>query len=261
MNSYLKSSVSAAALSLFLAAPAFAADVYNGGLKDSPSADVFEAPTVVNWTGIYIGGQIGVINSNHDTALSVYDPKTSLDIATLDGINASGLLGGGRVGFDIARGRFLFGVFGEYNFSNASADASILAGGTIAKPLYDTAEIEKDNDWSVGARAGLIVAPRTLAYVMAAYTQADYNVSAHDTKGKSVYDKDVTFDGVSVGGGVEFAVSNNIFLGMEYAHTFYGEENLFDNGKAGSGIRISDSLDEDRVMATLKLKLNTGLGW
>jgi opacity protein-like surface antigen len=131
----------------------------------------------------------------------------------------SGLVGGARLGFDYAMGRFLVGAFGEYNWSAVDG---------------------KDSDWSAGGRAGILLSDRVLAYGLVAYTQADYG--------------DVDFTGISVGGGLEYALSRNIFLGMEYAHTFYDEETLVDV----PGFKVTDELDEDRIMATLKVKLNGG---
>lgn len=315
MSSKLATSIAALTVAL-LPFSALGADL---GSKDSPSTDV-PSERAVNWSGFYVGGQVGIGIASHDVTtirtdrfdaipskcwanlgfnssgatgfpdinIGDNDPTTpgnqddrthvveaganaSITDVTKDecddirsslGLNPaptipagsglsvdsgydpavaehsvtqtatgnhsdSGLIGGGRVGFDYARGQILGGVFADYNFSDIEG---------------------KNGDWSVGGRLGLIVAPRTMAYVLAAYTQADYD--------------EATFSGYSVGGGVEFAVTNNVFLGMEYAHSFYGKETLFD-GAVGpdTHVKITDELDEDRIMATLKLKLNNGLGF
>jgi outer membrane immunogenic protein len=116
----------------------------------------------------------------------------------------------------------------------------------------DFTVIEKGDEWSIGARAGLLVNDRTLAYILAAYTQTEYSFG----------DTDITFDGVTVGGGVEFALTQNVFLGVEGTHTFYGEELLGDtnDGNDASGLRAYDEIGETKVMGTLKIKLNSGLG-
>ena len=86
------------------------------------------------------------------------------------------------------------------------------------------------------------------------------NISTGGGAGKA-FSKETDFDGVVVGGGVEFALMSNVFLGLEYQHTFYGEEAIFDvyNKNTNVGGRIDDDLDEDKVMGTLKIKLNGGL--
>ncbi len=301
------------ALSALTITGAVASDL-NGSLKDSPS---FDAPSVVNWTGFYIGGNLGYGNANHNLSVNEYykggcslftqnqisaapfslqryavttvdqynaannpDVKTCAEIDTssapgiqppnnisgnsrelgsIDGINSRGPLGGAQIGYDLARGRYLFGIFADYELADMKSDVTIngagLGGGNLSIGL------EKDHEWSVGARAGLIVAPRTLAYILAAYTQTEYDVTGlsgiNFGTGTKVT-KGATFDGISVGGGIEFALANNIFLGMEYRHTFYGEETIFDayNASKNSGIKVDDDLDEDKIMGTLKIKLN-----
>lgn len=296
----------AAGLAALLSSGALASDL-NGSLKDG--ADVFSEPKEVNWTGLYIQGQGGYGNANHNLSVQDYykgfcseytqeqvsaagfdavhgssastytldnlnsyygtsfsscqefgegvntidgDSKES---GSIDGINSHGGIGGGRVGFDWARGKILFGVFGEYNFTNMKTDVSIAGVGNFG--------LEKDDEWSVGGRIGYVVAPRTLLYVLAAYTQTEYNVTglgAIDFGDASVK-SGATFDGISVGGGIEFALTNNVFLGMEYAHTFYGEEDILNvySANANQGIKVVDDLDEDKILGTLKIKLNGGL--
>lgn len=187
-------------------------------------------------------------------------PGDSREIGSIDGVNSHGGIGGGRIGFDVARGKLLFGVFGDYNFTNMQTDVSIAGVGNFG--------LEKDDEWSVGGRIGYIVAPRTLVYVLAAYTQTEYNVTglgSIDFNAIGIGDASVksgaTFDGISVGGGIEFALTSNVFLGMEYAHTFYGEEDILNvySANANQGVKITDDLDEDKILGTLKIKLNGSL--
>src|SRR3972149_6932917 len=91
----------------------------------------------------------------------------SNEIGHLDGLNPSGLVGDGRIGFDLQRGRFVGGIFASYGFNDMSTDVSF--GGTTIKA------IEKDDEWSVGARAGVLVNERTLAYILAAYTESEFS--------------------------------------------------------------------------------------
>lgn len=188
---------------------------------------------------------------------------SSKEVSGIDGVNSSGLVGDARLGFDIARGRFLFGVFGSYGFNSMETDLNNALGIVGNGKTFDVTSIEKGSEWSIGARAGVIVAPRTLAYILAAYTQTDYDFSGNVTEGgvTSGFSRETTFDGVTVGGGLEFALTQNVFLGIEGTHTFYGKETVLDTGGTevgGFGQRITDDLDETKVMGTLKIKLNNG---
>ena len=239
-----------AALAAALASSgAYAADPFaKGSTKDD--GDVFASPGVVNWSGVWVGGRIGYGNANHDLSTETYGNEEDITFFGVDGKNSAGAIGGGQVGFDLARGRFLFGVFGSYDFSGMETEVT----------LFDETRtlLEKGDEWSIGGRVGLIVAPRTMAYVLAAYTQTEYTFAGASDDGG---DKDVTFDGVTVGGGVEFAVSSNIFLGLEGTHTFYGKETIWDVdlNDDGDGLREVDDLGETKIMGTLKLKVGGGL--
>jgi opacity protein-like surface antigen len=179
---------------------------------------------------------------------------TSQEIASLNGLNSSGLTGGGQIGFDYQIGRrFVVGVFGSYDLSQMDTTASIVG--------IDLDLIEKGDEWSIGARAGFLLHPRVMAYVLAAYTEAEWTFGDAALGG----DKEVTFSGVTVGGGLEYAVTQNVFLGIEGTHTFYGAETIFDTGTdpadpMGNGLRIEDEIGETKVLGTLKIKLNADLG-
>lgn len=293
----MKKTIVAALAAALMSSGAYAADVFGkGSTKDGAG---FEGPVAVNWSGIYIGGALGYGNANHELTLQRYNAGTycfdkdgtsvatapldptrpsggdtkplntdgtcdtdevlvnpsTRDSASLDGLNTSGLVGDVRLGGDLQRGRFVFGVFGTYGFNDMTSSGNI--GDDISFG------IEKGDEWSLGARAGLLVNNRTLAYILAAYTQSEFEFGGRI--GDESASKTVDFSGITVGGGVEFAVTNNIFLGVEGTHTFYGEETLWDSGTEEGctvcrGKRLTDEIGETKVMGTLKIKLNTGLG-
>lgn len=199
-------------------------------------------------------------HGSHSVSPVGIEPGGSREIASLDGVNSAGLVGDGRIGFDAQRGRFVFGVFGAYGFNQMEADAAINLPNPFGDNIVGSASIDKGEEWSIGARAGILVNPRTLAYILAAYTQTDYEFGI--AGGGSSGSREITFDGVTVGGGVEFAVTNNVFFGIEGTHTFYGKETIFSEYDAdnNTGLRLDDELGETKVMGTLKIKLNTGLG-
>jgi outer membrane immunogenic protein len=245
-----------------MAVPAFATDLKG---SDPTSAD-YVAP--ISWSGFYVGARAGIGNANHDVGLDIYETQdtdkdgvTSVDILTLDGLNSSGFVGGVNGGYDQQIGRFVVGVFGSYDWTNMETELGIFPG--VGGPTYT---MEKEDEWSVGLRGGFLVNQRTLVYLLAAYTETEYSLNGPGVdKAGPALNKEVTFTGVTAGGGIEFAITQNIYAGLEYTHFFGDEENWLDtcNGvaKCPGGLRVSDDLSEDKIMATLKFKLNSGFGF
>lgn len=193
------------ALSALMVTGAIASDLNGKSLKDD---DSYVQGTTVNWSGFYVGGQLGY----------------GIDIFGVEGYNGGvaleGFAGGLKVGYDLALGRFLVGAFGEYNWSDINiADA-----------------LSVDNDWTIGARAGVIVAPKTMVYGLVGWSQAELSAGTSSE----------TYDGVKAGGGVEFAIASNLFANLEVSHTWYD----LDEGD-GEG---SPTFEDTRAMVGLKMK-------
>lgn len=190
------------------------------------------------------------VTPNGNTVSVLGDSRES---ARLDGVNSSGIVGDLRIGADVQRGRFVGGVFASYGLSGMEAEGSSIGGA------FTDFSLDRGDDWSVGARAGLLVNDRTLLYILAAYTETEYEFSG--TFNEEAFSDTTTFSGVTVGGGIEFAATNNVFLGLEATHTFYGEEVIFDHydPETNVGTLINDDLGETKILGTLKIKLNSGI--
>jgi outer membrane immunogenic protein len=232
---------------LLMSAPAGAAD-----LGKSNVDSVFTPAKSVNWTGFYVGGQVGYGNTAHNLEVTATDNKDTMS-AFVDGLNGSGIFAGGTIGADLQRGKMVFGVFADYNFSAVEATAG--ASYNSVEMLKASA---KDGDsWLVAARMGYLVNDHSLIYVLGGYGQQDMTYAV-SMAGSADYSKDVTFSGWTLGAGGEVAITNNIFLGLEYQHFFGGKETLYSEATKNGSLAITDTIDSDRVMAKLKLKLNVG---
>jgi outer membrane immunogenic protein len=221
--------LAAAGLIAAYAGPASATDL----LSTKDNGISFAQSSVVNWTGFYIQGQGGWVSGSHEPSLE--GPSGTL--FSFDGIASDGAIGGARLGFDVARGPYLIGIFADYNWSNAESELKI-GSNTVA--LF-----EKDDEWTAGLRAGYIIAPRTLLYGLVGYTESGFDI------GSASFDT----QGITAGGGVEVNVGGGLALGLEASHTWYDDVTL----SSGGGFSLEDELDETRILATLKLKLNGSL--
>lgn len=239
-----------AALAIAFAIPAVAqATDLRSSMVDKPVA-----VTEPSWTGIYVGAFGGYGNGNHKiegacadcASLGEGESQVSFPVSGfMDGLNSHDPFGGLIVGADIQRGHFLVGVFADYAFSKSSFDVGIsVNNASVAK-----ASIEDGNRWTVGGRVGYLLDSNTLAYVLGGYTHTDitysYTVGANSDSLKN------GVNGYTLGGGVEYALTNYLRVGAEYRHTFFDKDTL----ASGEGWSITDRLDDDRVMLTLKAAL------
>lgn len=176
----------AALAAALMSSGAYAADAFDkGSTKD---AGIFSAPASVNWGGFYVGGQAG------------YAILTTTDEDSPYGESFESPILSAIAGFDIARGRFVFGPFVEYTYITAD-------------------EAEDVTDWAAGVRAGVIVAPRTLLYSSIAFAQLS--------------EDEEEVDGIRAGVGVEFALGSGIFADLKANYTWYDLEENNDRADAG----------------------------
>ena len=113
-------------------------------------------------------------------------------------------------------GAFTYAINAGYDFN--------LNGAVIGAQVELGDTDETGRDIAVSARAGGVVGERVLLYAHGGYTNLEV--------------ADINLDGVRVGGGIEYAVSDNIYVNAEYRYSNY--ELGFDahGGVVGAGFRF-----------------------
>lgn len=213
----------ALAAGLGMSGTAFAADLNGGSLKDGP---ISLAPAA-GWTGFYLGVGIGGgaavddLKARATPIEEIYDPS-----AEVNGLGGEGIFGTVQVGYDRQYGRFVGGVFFDYDFTNISSDVRV---GSY-KATFDL-----NDEWSIGGRGGYLVNSETLVYGLVAYTQANFSVPAGLTGD--------TRDGYTLGAGLETRLGGNWFLKGEYRYTQLSEETLFNQRIYGWNVKLTDQTD------------------
>ena len=171
-------------------------------------------------------------------ALVGYDslrPGSTVDIDNNDDIDQSidGVNYGFGVGYDIDMGSAVIGAEGEYMRSEAKTDFD-----TTGFSTYGISNIDAGRDLYLGARAGLKVTPRTLAYVKAGYTNAKMDVLATDNT--TDVETNLNLDGWRAGAGIEHKIGDTVYVKGEYRYSQYQEGEV----EAPSGLE-SDRFDVD----------------
>ncbi|KHJ53442.1 hypothetical protein LA66_18805 [Aureimonas altamirensis] len=240
--------------------PAVAADVI---YEEPAPAPVVAYEPAFTWTGFYVGGQAGVA-FNRDSGLFSTD---SSFIGSSDDGEAS-FIGGGHVGYDYQMGNFLIGAVADLNYIDASTASSYTLPGSTT--VFGA---QQDIDYVGTVRAKLgYAADRFAVYATGglAYGDTSNNYLGDTTTviGTTAYNVSVSEDtddvGYAVGAGVEYLVTQNFSLGVEYLYTDLGDSKLRVDytpiaGTGPGGIVSTDSssdLDFHTVWAKASFRFN-----
>jgi outer membrane immunogenic protein len=213
---------------VFATATLFASG-YTGAAKAAP------APPVYSWTGFYIGGDVGETwSSNTGTFNPLPTPGgVAFGITMLSGNNSgSSVIGGLHAGYNWQFApTWVAGIEGDWSWSKAGGSftqpwVAIPPAVLGAPPNFTTMSSKLDWVSSLRARFGYLVTPNVLAYATGgmAWAKLDYTASAIGFLYSATTALSDTQTGYAIGGGLEWAITNNWLLRAEYL--FY----RFDNG-------------------------------
>ena len=230
----------AAALTVAGALAAQAADLPTR--KEAP-APVF-VPPPFTWTGFYIGGNAGgVWGSGGNASSTVYANGFPWLYNVWPGggnnNNNSGFIGGGQAGYNWQSGAFVFGVETDFDGTSLSRSRSFI-GPTFLNPIglgndFLSANGKISLDWlgSTRARVGFVATPdnRLMFYGTGgvAYGGGSAHLNVYDAANGWYWSSNSgsqTRTGWTIGGGVEYAWTNNIILGAEYLYYDLGSKHL-----------------------------------
>jgi len=193
MKKYLLSGV--AALGLLAAGAASAADLPS---RKGPVVAPVYVPAFT-WTGFYVGANAGYGFGN-------VNANGFANVGDLDGF-----VGGGQIGYNYQIGQFVVGAEADFQGADLSSGSNLGA-------------VNIKTEWygSVRARAGFAF-DRFLVYATGGWAYGNVNTSVPAL----AFSSDRTHTGGwTVGGGVEYAFTNNLIGGVEYIYTDLGEKSI-----------------------------------
>jgi outer membrane immunogenic protein len=222
--------------------------------KEAP-APIF-VPPPFTWTGFYIGVNAGGIWPSGSRQASIFDPASGVDGGFVNagfpgglGSQSAGFIGGGQAGYNWQTGAFVLGV--ETDFDGTTLSKSFNNVGSpflaIAGPLTgDFLTINGKNSLSwlgtTRGRVGFVATPdnRLMIYATGgvAYGGGKSNFSAFDNTTGSFWtgSPSSTRVGWTIGGGVEYAVTNNVTIKGEYLYADLGSSQFNSLGNTASAI-------------------------
>lgn len=205
----------AAASMAAIAAPAAAQDSTAGGF----------------WAGVTGGYDVSSAGSSID------DDSTEDNDQSIEGV-AYGV----QAGYDFDLGGAIVGVEAEYADSTAKTE---FEDGDFEG--FGFGSVAAGRDLYVGARIGTMLSPNAMIYAKAGYTNAKYEVLAND--GTTEFTQDIDTDGYRLGAGVEYGLSSNAFVKLEYRYSNYSDAEIDFEGDAPDTESFGIDTDRHQVMA------------
>ncbi len=188
--------------------------------RAAPPAPVFAAAPVFTWTGFYVGVNAGYGWSNDD-----FD---AFDAADID--DDGGFVGGAQVGYNYQIGSFVVGLEGDIQYVDFGREGVFNfedENGEILQGEFES------SDWfgTVRARAGVAFG-QALIYATGGFAFAD------------------DANGWTVGGGVEYAFTNNLSAKIEGLYVSLDADN-------DDGFDFDNDVDFGVVRAGLNFRFGT----
>ncbi len=233
-------------LSLTVGIVATAAVVANAADMKAPAA----SSDSYDWSGVFVGANVG----------GAWNPAsyTHVETAGVGGAavnreafstNGSSVLGGFQIGAQHQFERFVVGAEGGYSFFDATDSERTNLNG-----IPRIRETELKDLWHISARFGYAF-DRILPYVKAGYANSELKyTNTRIADGVIVGQSSDRAGGLTVGGGVDFALTENWILGAEYSFTKFnvGSQQQTRGGVPVSAFNASNDVD----LHTFALKVN-----
>ena len=233
-----------------LAGTAFAAD-----LPSRRAPPVYVPPPVIplfTWTGLYVGGQVGYEFGRSNAFAS--NPVLG-GLASVGG-KPNGVIGGAHVGYNYALGMPAFGGIGPSFVVGVEGDVD----GSNYKTNYLLGGISNSTNQniqgSVRGRLGVAV-DRALFYATGGAAFGDLGNNYTNTFNGLTDSNKRTRVGYTLGGGIEYAITNNFSLRAEYRYTDFGHFSDVLSNSTGGGVTVRHHETDNRVQAGFSYKFDT----
>jgi outer membrane immunogenic protein len=252
MNKFLTGTI--AAIAVAVAVPALAADMAPRYSKAPPPPPVI----VYNWTGCYIGGNVGGGSARiRETSVSVAGVPFVSDFGRSEKWD---VIGGGQIGCDYQfAGNWVVGVQGMFDFADIRSNHIL-----PAFPTFFTENRTKDV-FTVTGRVGYLFAPQVLAYVKGGGAWARIDTTHFATVPPptivSEFATGQDRQGWTIGGGLEWMFAPGWSVFGEYNYMDFGRKTVgFTTGPLAVGIpsTVSTRFEIQQALAGVNYKFNWG---
>lgn len=171
---------------------------------------VAPVPVGFTWTGPYVGLQAGYSWGHAETNLGIDRNDEELD--------ADGALVGGFVGYNFQfASPLVLGIEGDISWTGVDGSATDPIGGRYS--------VDENFEGAIRARIGYAF-DRALLYAAGGVAFADTDTNVDETLAPRAHDSSKTDWGWTAGAGIDYALTDNVFVRGEYRYTDIAD---FDN--------------------------------
>jgi outer membrane immunogenic protein len=249
----------AVALAAGFAAPAHAADMAPAPSYYPPAAAAVMPPALYDWTGFYLGGNLGagLVDDNFSQLATT---ATTVNLFGSTRVSEAGFIGGAQMGVNYEFAPVVVGVEASWTDSAITGSSTSLSTtGTVA------AVQERETSapvWIAAATGRIGYAANTVLFYAkggAAWMNVQYT---QDTLvfGGALASTQVLSDtrtGFTAGVGVEYGMTENLSAKLEYDFYDFGTKNY--NAFAQTPVSIDSNLHA--IIVGLNYRFNWAGGW
>ncbi len=215
-------------------------------MNASPAAPV----SAYNWTGCYIGGNLGGGWSRQDQHRTDRIGVGAAAPADYGSETDSGFVGGGQVGCDYQfAATWVVGIRGQFDWASLS--------GSHALPTFPTFTMhDKTTSFGTGTvRLGYSVQPTVLVYGQGGVAWIRNKDTLLQPNGSLSESASWTEIGWTVGGGVEWAFAPNWSVFAEYNYMDFGTNSIQFNAAPGL-VPVGEHIHVKQTVQTILVGLN-----
>jgi outer membrane immunogenic protein len=189
-----------------LVAPALAADLPARTYSRAPA---IAAPIAYDWSGFYLGGQVGYAGSSGSYTLSQPAGNEAFSFSP------SSFIGGGHAGLQGQLGSGVYGIESTYSVLDQNqTDIAVLLPGRLR--LFSTKDIA-----TVVGKAGYAAGP-WLFYVKGGFAGAKIDTFAINPATGVFGGANAWQSGYTLGGGVDYMFAQNWIAGVDFNYYHFG---------------------------------------
>ncbi|WOH68254.1 porin family protein [Bradyrhizobium sp. BWA-3-5] len=217
-----------------LAAMAVASAASAADLAARPYTKAPVMAPVYDWTGFYIGGNVGYSWGRSSDTSTLTNGAGAVLFTTGAGANMDGVIGGGQIGYNWQVQNWVWGLEADIQGSDQKGRRDYLCPTGVCTPPFGVIAVfpgpavpvalDQKLEWfgTVRGRVGVLATPQVLFYATGGLAYGEVNTSAVIGAGAFGFNAHDTRVGYTVGAGVEGAIGGNWTAKLEYLYMDLG---------------------------------------